>query len=177
MYTEKLKESMGGIVGSFVLKDGDIAEADLNCDFGFVVQSLLYLREAVTERKSLTRFTVFGENHNFSVYFYPGHMVGVLLTGTANIQLLNLMVRRILEPVPEELAEPPPPSFENLVPFFDRPREEVLPNVPVYARQVLEFVDGTRTIKDIIEQSMLPPEVVLDVILSFRRSSVLHYKS
>ncbi len=178
MYVDQLKESIGGVIGSFVLKNGEITETDLGPNLGFVTQSILYLSEAVTETKDLKRLSIFGKNRSLSVYFHSQYILGVLITPTANLQLLNLMVRRILE-APERAEEPEEPSsaFENQIPYFDIPRDEVLPNVPKYARQVLEFVDGNRTIRDIIEQSSLSPEVVLDVIMSYRRSSVLHYKS
>jgi len=174
MYTEKLKESVGGVLGSFILKNGKLIESDLKHSPQFVIHSILYLHEAVTERKDLKRVLIFGEKTNFSVVFHPGYVIGVLLTQGANIHLLNLVIRRILEPS----RQPPegPPSLEEQIPFFDRPRGDVLPNVPAYARQVLEFVDGNRTIRDILEQSRLPPEVVWDIILSYRRSSVIHFK-
>ncbi len=178
MYAERLKESIGGIVGSFTLKDGEIIESDLERDLGFVTQSILYLSEAVRETKDLKRLSIFGEKQNLSVYFYADRILGVLIARTGNVQLLNLMVRRIVEtPEEGELPHEASLAFENQVPYFDQPRDEVLPNVPQYARQVLEFVDGARTIKEILDVSQLPPEVVFDVILSYRRSSVLHYKS
>jgi len=175
MYAERLKDSIGGITGSFTLKDGEVIETDLDCDLGFVTQSILYLSEAVTETKDLTRLIIFGEKQNLSVHFHSEYILGVLMARTGNVQLLHLMVRRILETPEEELSEAHLPELEDRIPYFDRPRKDVLSNVPAYARQVLEYVDGTRTIKEIIEESTLPPEVVLDVILSYRRSSVLHY--
>ncbi|MBU7013320.1 MAG: hypothetical protein HXS52_09125 [Theionarchaea archaeon] len=77
-------------------------------------------------------------------------------------------------PSPEEAFVPP--SLEDQIPYLDKPREQILPNVSQYARQVLQFVDGIRTIREIIDKSNLPPEVVMDVILAHRRSSVLHYR-
>lgn len=176
MYTEKLKERVGGVLGSFILRNGEIVESDLKEEPQFAIQSILYLVEVVTESKrDLKQVAISGEKACLCVTFYLGYIICVKLTPTANTQLLNLMIRRILESAEKELPERTS-SLEGQIPFFDRSKEDVIPNVPAYARQVLEFVDGKRTIKDIIEVSHLPPEVVLDVILSYRRSSVLHYR-
>ncbi len=181
MYAERLKESMGGILGSFTMKERKLVEVDTDSDLQFATQSILYLMDAVTEYKNLKRLALFGEKGILSVYFYSDYIIGVFLACTANLELLNLIMRRILAAPEEPLEiteEAPEVDFPVLrkVPYFDRPREEILDNVPSYARQVLEFVDGTSTIDEIIKKSNLPPEVVLDVILSYRRSSVIHYK-
>jgi hypothetical protein len=180
MYTEKLKEVIGGIIGSFIMKSGEMKESDLESDLLFEIQNISYLVEAVTERKDFREFLILGEKKGFFVYFHDEYMVGVLLRHDANISLLSLMIRKILEtPDKESEAHEPirePSTLWQQVPIFDQSKEEVLPNVPVYARQVLKFVDGTHTIKDILEESELEPEVVLDVILAYRRTSILHYK-
>ncbi|MBU7019391.1 MAG: hypothetical protein HXS44_17930 [Theionarchaea archaeon] len=176
MYTEKLKESVGGVLGSFVLKNGEIVESDVEEGIQFLVQSILYLEEVVRESKrDLKQVAVSGGKACLCVTFYLDYIVCVKLTPAANTHLLNLMIKRILESAEKELPKKTS-SLEEQVPFFDRSKDDVIPNVPVYARQVLEFVDGKRTIRDIIEVSHLPREVVLDVILSYRRSSVLHYR-
>lgn len=176
MYTEKLKESVGGVLGSFILRNGELVESDLEHDPQFATQSILYVVEVVTERKrDIKQVAISGEKACLCVTFYLGYIICVKLTHAANAPLLNLMIRRILESAEKELPERTS-TLEEQIPFFDRPKEDVISNVPQYARQVLEFVDGKRTIKDIMEISHLPPEVVLDVILSYRRSSVLHYR-
>lgn len=163
-------------MGSFILKDGELIESDLERSPQFVIHSILYLMDAVTEKKDIRKIIIFGEKANFSVSFRKDYIIGVILTRTANIHLLRLVIRRILEPSKLRERHDHPLTLEEQIPFFDRPREEVLPNVPVYARQVLTFVDGKRTVRDILEQSHLSPEVVLDVILAYRRSSVLHFR-
>ncbi len=178
MYIERLKESIHGVVGSFVLKDGKMIQSDLDPDLLYITQSICYLTEMVNERRNISQLAFLGEEKDLFVYFHQDLAAGVLLTHTANIPLLNYFVKRLLERKEDvHLPEPFSSTLEGKVPYFDRPKGEVLPNVPKYARQVLEFVDGKRTIRDIIEQSALPLEVVLDVILSYRRSSVLHYRS
>ncbi|MGC1119923.1 MAG: hypothetical protein WBA22_02415 [Candidatus Methanofastidiosia archaeon] len=175
MLLEKLQETVRGINGAFILKNGIITENNLKEDLKFITYNISYLRQAITERRSCEELLILGERHNFVVYFSQDRTIGILLDPTTNLPLLQYVVKRILEtPLPEEAFMPP--SLEDQVPYFDRPRDQILPNVSQYARQVLEFVDGTRTIREIIAKSNLPPEVVLDVILAHRRSSVLHYR-
>jgi hypothetical protein len=176
MYTEKLKESMGGIIGSFIIENRELKETDLEEDLQFAIQNIYYIMEAVTEYKRFKMLLIVGNKKSLFVHFHKGAIVGIILKRTANTSLLDLVVRKVLEMPKEGVIEPHPSTIEEEVPYFDESKEEVLPNVPEYARKVLKFVDGNRTIGDIIDLSNLPPEVVLDVILAYRRSSVLHYR-
>ncbi len=122
MYTEHLRESTGGIIGSFFVKKGEIKESDLEGDLQFVVQSFFYLMEAVTERKDLKEFSIYAEEKNFFVLIYSTYIVGVLLECTANIPLVSLMVKKILEtPEPDVIERS---ESEAHIPVFDQPREE-----------------------------------------------------
>ncbi|MBU6996049.1 MAG: hypothetical protein HXS41_01445 [Theionarchaea archaeon] len=177
MYTEKLKETAGGVIGSFIMENGEMKETDLEGNLQFEIQNIYYLIETVTEKKDFKILLICGESKMFFVYVHPRYIVGALLTHTANVPLLTLITRKMLEAPPEEEPETRYLSaFEDNVPFFDEHEKEILPNVPEYARQVLKFVDGNRTIREIIDESRLQPQVVLDVIMAYRRSSVLHYK-
>ncbi|MGC1120542.1 MAG: hypothetical protein WBA22_05560 [Candidatus Methanofastidiosia archaeon] len=176
MYTEKLKETAGGVIGSFIMENGKMKETDLEGDLQFEIQNIYYLIEAVTGKRDFRVLLICGEKKMFFVYIYQRYIVGALLNQAANVPLLTLMIRKILEAPEEESEIEYPLTFEGNVPVFDENRNEVLPNVPEYARQVLEFVDGTRTIREIIKESGLRREVVLDVIMAYRRSSVLHYR-
>ena len=106
MYTEKLRESTGGIIGSFFVKKGEIKESDLEGDLQFVVQSFFYLMEAVIERKDFKEFSIYGEEKNFFVLVYSTYIVGVLLECTANIPLVSLMVKKTLETPEPAVTEP-----------------------------------------------------------------------
>ena len=97
MYTEKLRESTGGIISSFFVKKGKIKESDLEGNLPFVVHSFFYLMEAVNEWRNLKEFSIYGKEKNFFALIYPPYIVGVLLECTANIPLVSLMVRKILE--------------------------------------------------------------------------------
>jgi hypothetical protein len=100
-----------------------------------------------------------------------------------NVPLLNFVAHRILLDLStpkKEMAESVHIKGElpreDKVPYLYRPQKDVLPNVERYAREVLEFVDGNRSIKDIIEESHLSAEQVWDVILAYRRSSEVYFK-
>ncbi|MBU6997745.1 MAG: hypothetical protein HXS41_02030 [Theionarchaea archaeon] len=176
MLLEKLRETVRGINGAFILTDGTITENSLKKDLKFLTYNISYLRQAITERRSCEELLILGERYNFVVYFSQDRTIGILLDHTTNLPLLQYVVKRILEAPPSQEEVLVPSSLEDQIPYLDKPRDQILPNVPQYARQVLEFVDGARTIKEIIAKSNLPPEVVLDVILAHRRSSVLHYR-
>lgn len=177
MYSEKLRESVGGVISSFILENWEVVESDLTCDLQFVTQSIIYLMDKITEKKDLSMVIIFGEKSNFVVSFHYDYIVGVLLSQTANIHLLNLVVRRILGiPGRLKMKKEQLYALEKQIPFLDKPREEVLSSVPRYAREVLEIVDGKRTVHDIIEQSHLPPDAVIDILVAYRKSALLHYK-
>ncbi|MBU7033378.1 MAG: hypothetical protein HXS53_12675 [Theionarchaea archaeon] len=112
---------------------------------------------------------------NLYVYVHPPYTIGVLLSLSANIHLLNLIIKRILE-TPDTDQEKSLLDFQDTVPYLYRSLEELLPNVPEYSQQVLRYVDGKRTIKEIIELSSLPANEVIDIILSYRKSSELLYR-
>jgi hypothetical protein len=175
MLLEKLQETVRGINGAFILKNGIVTENNLKNDLKFITYNISYLKQAITEKRSCSELLILGERHNFVVYFSQDRMVGILLDCSTNLPLLQYVVKRMLE-APSLPEASVPPSLEDQIPYFDRPRDQILPNVSQYAREVLEFVDGTRTIREIIAESGLQPEVVLDVILAHRRSSVLHYR-
>jgi hypothetical protein len=176
MYTEKLKETAGGVIGSFIMENGEMKETDLEGDLQFEIQNIYYLIEAVTGKRDFRVLLICGEKRLFFVYIHQRYIVGALLNQAANVPLLTLVTRKMLEAPVEEPPVKYPLTFEDMVPVFDEREHEVLPNVPEYARQVLKFVDGTRTIREIINESGLQPEVVLDVIMAYRRSSVIHYR-
>jgi hypothetical protein len=175
MYAEKLKESIGGVMGSFTLRNGTISESDLNGELQFVTQSIMYVIEAVQERKPLKKIIFFGDKKNLYIYIHPPYTIGVLLSLSANIHLLNLMMKRILE-TPDADQMNSQENFQNTIPYLYRPLEELLPNVPSYSGEVLKHIDGKRTIKEIIELSSLPANEVIDIILTYRKSSELLYR-
>jgi hypothetical protein len=175
MYAEKLKESIGGVMGSFTLRNGTITESDLNGELQFVTQSIMYVIEAVQERKPLKKIIFFGDKKNLYIYIHPPYTIGVLLSLSANIHLLNLMIKRIVE-TPDTDQMTSQENFQNTIPYLYRPLEELLPNVPSYSGEVLKHIDGKRTIKEIIELSSLPANEVIDIILTYRKSSELLYR-
>ncbi len=176
MYADSLKEQINGVTGSFIIRSSRIVESDLTSEQQSRMQNISCLIDIIAERKNPKRMIYFGQDKYLSIHFYGDLIIGVILTHATNVFLLDIILRHILKPEHIEVSETFPATLEQKVPYFDRSKENILPNVPQYARQVLEFVDGKRTVEDIIAKSNLPPEVVLDIILAYRRSSVLHYR-
>ncbi|MGD2248644.1 MAG: hypothetical protein PVF58_09575 [Candidatus Methanofastidiosia archaeon] len=174
MYTEGIKENLRGVMGSFMLKNGKKVESDLESDLKSIVPSILLLAEAVTKKRELQQVTFLGKKNRLSVYFWDNVILGVVLNRAGNPYLLNFVVKKLLKNSTHNVKIPP--LLQDQIPYFDGSKEEILSNVPEYARQVLKYVDGNRSIQNIVQNSELPVEIVLDVILSFRRSSVLHYR-
>jgi hypothetical protein len=146
----------------------------------YLSKIISYLVEAMYDKKRDVRKLSITGNNRFFIYFRDTYMLCVVADPDINVPLLNLVAERELTRVgAPEVGESPKlikTPLEDKVPILYRPREEVLPNVELYARQVLEFVDGNRSIRDIIDQSNLPQEQVWSVILAYRRSSELFYK-
>lgn len=92
---------MGGIIGSFIIENKEVRETDLEGDLQFAIQNIYYIMEAVTEYKSFKMLLIMGENQSLFVHIRKGIIVGVILESTANIPLLNLVVRKVLE-IPKE---------------------------------------------------------------------------
>jgi hypothetical protein len=178
MYTQKLKERIGGYNSSFVMKGRELIQSDLNSNQLKGILTIPYLVEAITEKRCLERLVFIGDKKYLSIHFCQGLTVGLVVTPGTNMFVLDFTLKKIIESLEHpEMPEKPLSILEELVPYFDRPKDQVILNVPEYARQVLEFVDGKRTVRDIIAQSNLSREEVLDVITAYRRSSVIHYKS
>lgn len=178
MYLDELKTQMNGIVGYIAFKDSTMVGSDFEPYPKEVMKILPIFLKIITEKKNPRRLILFGEKKNLSIHMCDKVVIGVILDRTANVLLLDVILRRILSKK-EQLKEPVkvPSSLAEKIPYFDQPKERVLPNIPVYARNVLKFVDGKRTIKDIVTDSNLAIEIVLDIILAYRRSSVLHYRT
>ena len=178
MYAEQLKQYIGGLAGSFIMKDRELMQSDLKSDQQRGIRNIPYLVEAINEKRDLKKLIFFCDKKNLSIHFYQDLIVGLVVTPATNVFLLDFLLKRVLENL-EQLDVPRKSlsTIEEQVPYFDRPKEEVIPNVPEYARHVLKFVDGRRTVRDIIADSDLPREIVLEIITAYRRSSVVHYKA
>lgn len=176
MHVKELKENIRGFIGFFIIRNDKLIGSDFESDQKNI-NSIIILSDAVSRRKTLQRLILHGEKRILVIYFHKDIILGVLMNKDANQYLIDYYTKKILEK-PEELwiSEKIPPELKDQIPYFDRSKEEVLANVSAYAGQVLKFVDGQRTIGQIVYQSNLPLDVVIGVIISFRRSSVLHYK-
>jgi hypothetical protein len=176
MNVEKLKKNTRGVIGLFIIKHEKIIISDLEFSLNYL-KRIFYLKNAISYKKNLKKLILQGEKRILAVYFHQNIILGVLMEHDAKQYLIDYYIKRLLE-TPEKLclSEKIPPELRDQIPYFDRPKKEILDNVSEYARQVLRCVDGQRTISQIIYELDLPLDVVIDVITSFRRSSVLHYK-
>ena len=182
---EYLREHVHGIKGAFILKEEELIELDgeFKNEVKYLSTSISYLIKAVSDsRKDMTRLSIVAENRLY-VFIRNSYILNVMATPNVNVPLLNFVAHRILLDltVPKEqrketvkiVGDSP---LEKQIPYLYRASDDVLPNVEPYARQVLQFVDGKRSIKEIIEESHLPAEQIWDVILAYRRSSELYFK-
>lgn len=174
-----LRKNIRGIKGAFLTKDGDVLEVDIEIsrELERVSWNIFYLWHVACDKKGdIRRLSIEGSDL-FFLFFHDPYALGVVASPDTNMSLLNVLGAHIMELV-EEPGDAPrlPRTLAREVPCFNQPREKVLEDAPTYASQVLQFVDGTRTVKDIIKQSKLPPEVVLDVILAYNRTSALMFR-
>ena len=182
---EYLREHVHGIKGAFILKGEEMIDSDgeFKNEVKYISTSIAYLIKAVSDsRKDMTRLSIVATDRLY-VYIRDSYILNVMAAQNVNVPLLNFVANRILLDlsVPKEKRKEPiqlegESSLEKQIPCLYRSRDDVLPNVEPYARQVLEFVDGNRSIQEIIEESRLPVEQVWDVILAHKRSSEIHFK-
>ncbi len=174
-----LRENIRGIKGAFLTKDGAVLEVDVEIDRGLehLSRNIFYLCDVACDKKGTIKKVSIEGNDLVFLFFQGPYTLGVITSPDVNVWLLNVLGSHIAELVeePSEVLQLPR-TLAREVPFLSQPKEKVLQDAPTYAGQVLQFVDGTRTVRDIIEQSELPPEVVLDVILAYNRRSTLMFK-
>ena len=97
MYSEPLKENIEGVVGSFILKEGEMRESDLNIDLHNIVQDIFFLAETITEKKNLNSLVFFGEKNSLFIYFHQPLVVGILFSRLPSIPALESKIKRVLE--------------------------------------------------------------------------------
>jgi len=177
-----LRKNIRGIKGAFLTRDGDMLDVDMELDRDIerISRIIFYLSDIVCEKKGTIKKFSIASDDRFFLFFHNSYVLGVIVSPDTDLFLLDVVASRILELVEDlqKTRETPekqelPKTLAREVPHFNQPKEKVLLNAPAYACQVLKFVNGTRTVKEIIEQSKLPPEVVLDVILAYSKRSVL----
>jgi hypothetical protein len=182
---EYLHEHVHGIKGAFILEGEEVIDLDgeFEHEVKYISTSIAYLIKVVSEyRKDMTRVSILADDRLY-VFIRNSYILNVMAQSNVNVPLLNFVAHRILLDlsIPQKKREEPARGKRELplgdqIPYLYRPQKDVLPNVESYARKVLEFVDGKKSIKDIIEESRLPAEQVWDVILAYRRSSELYFK-
>jgi hypothetical protein len=179
-----LRKNICGIRGAFLTKNGEMQniDMDINRDVEHLSRAIFYLFDFVYQKKGNIRKLCIISDDQLFLFFYNLYVLGIICSQDVNTILLDVVARGFLELATESgsLCEAPeklefPKTLAKKVPHFNQSQEKILLDAPDYAGQVLKFINGTRTVRDIIEQSKLPPEVVLDVILAYSKRSVLEF--
>ena len=173
-----LQKNIRGVKGAFLIKDGEILNTDMDRDMEHLSTIIFYLTDMVCRRKGTIKKLSIGTADQFFLFFKEPYVLGVAMSSDSDPLVLDIVIDgvfRLVSTMSDSDKLEFPKTLAREVPHFVRSRDDVLFNAPEYARKVLEFVDGTHTVRDIIGRSKLPPEVVLDVILTYARSSVLAF--
>ncbi|MBU7031151.1 MAG: hypothetical protein HXS53_01345 [Theionarchaea archaeon] len=180
-----IKENVRAVRGVFLLQQGTLYKSDID---GISEQSLHHLSETISYWKEtmesggneIIRMSILAEDYCF-LFFQDSYTVGVITSEDVNVPFLSIIVNKMLELIKNEIKKEEnnqlklPKTFAQNSLSFTQPREVILAIAPRYARKVLEYVDGTRTIRDIVEESLLPAEMVLDVILTYTKASIITF--
>lgn len=177
-----LRENIRGVKGALLTRNGEVIDVDVESvkNLEHLCKIIFYLADFVCEKKGSIRRVCLVSGDQLFLFFHNSYVLGIIGSPDVNTFLLDMVAWQFLqqtrksEKVQEAFEEREfPRTLAREIPRFNQPREKVLSNAPAYAGRVLRFVDGIRTIRDIIEQSELPPEVVLDVILAYSKESVI----
>jgi hypothetical protein len=140
-----------------------------------------YWRQIFENKKTdIIRVSILAEDYCF-LFFQDIYVLGVITTEKVNLPFLNMVIKGMLEVIKKEREKQRdeefkfPKTFARKKIHFIQPRETVLVDAPPYAQKVLENINETNSIRHIIEESSIPPEVVLDVILTYVKASILEF--
>jgi hypothetical protein len=103
MYTvDLLKKNVKGVEGSFLMKEGEIIECDLDKEgLDYLSKSILFLVESfLKSRKDLKKITIAANNY-FIVFFYENYVLGAVVSKDTNFPLLNIVSNKLLFTVEE----------------------------------------------------------------------------
>jgi hypothetical protein len=128
MYTvDLLKKSVKGVEGSFLMKEGEIIECDLDKEgLDYLSKSILFLVESfLKSRKDLKKITIIAHNY-FIVFFYENYVLGAVVSKDTNFPLLNIVTNKLLFTV-EEHPEVQKEAVEEVV-------DEVLQRMDAFVR-------------------------------------------
>ena len=183
------RTNVSSLKGVFYAEDWKLKELDINIDYDieYVLSDIRFLVEEVSKKKRHIEKLTITAGDQLLVFFRGSHILGIITLQNANVSLLDVMASVFLkqamiesglrfrekpsevEPEPEELEIPK--TLAREVVYLSQQGEEILTQIPEYVRDILYLVDGTRTVREIIELSGRPPEVVLDIMRLLKNPS------
>jgi len=188
------RTNVSSLKGVFYAEDWKLKNKDINidCDIEYVLGDIRFLVEEVSKNKGHIEKLTITAGDQLLVFFRGSHILGIITLQNANVSLLDVMASIFLkqamiesgprfrekpsevEPKLEELEIPK--TLAREVVYLSQQSEEIFTQIPEYARDILHLVDGTRTVREIIELSGRPPEVVLDIIITFLTNRVISFE-
>lgn len=194
---ENFRENVYGVRGVFLFRNEEMVEKDIDIDFDIrnLLIGISYLTDMIREKKGDIRKLSIKGNDQLFLFFRNQYMLGIIAQKNVNEPLLEVMATIFLKQahikgdrrmritqqthsvIPLNPHEPELPiTLAKEIICFTRGSEDILSSIPEYAREVLSLVDGTRTVRDVIELSGRPPEVVLDVLLTSLNHCLISFK-
>jgi hypothetical protein len=190
------RTNVSSLKGVFYAEDWKLKDKDTNIDYdiAYVLRDIRFLVEEISKKKGhIEKLTIIAGDQ-LLVFFRGSHILGIITLQNANVSLLDVMASVFLkqvmtessplryrekrsseiQPKPEELEIPK--TLAREVVYLSQQSEEIFTQIPEYVRDILYLVDGTRTVREIIELSGRPPEVVLDVIITFLTNRVISFE-
>lgn len=95
--TDLLKKNVNGVEGSFLLKDEEIVECDLEKEkIYFLSKNIHFLLESFSETgKDLKKICIDADKF-CRIYFYEDYILGIAASQTVNLPLLEIMSPKLL---------------------------------------------------------------------------------
>jgi hypothetical protein len=107
--TDLLKSNVKGVEGSFLMKDGEVIECDLDEEkLYFLSKSILFLTGSFLEsKKDLRKISIAAHEHCI-IFFYDTYILGTVVSQDTNFPLVEMMSNKLLhtyEDQPEKQQE------------------------------------------------------------------------
>lgn len=102
-----LKKNVRGVERSFLVKDGEIVECDMEKEkLHFLSRNILFLVESFLKAsKDLKRLSIFAEGYCI-IFFYDVYALGIVAAKDTNFPLLDMVSNKLLYTIEEHPEEP-----------------------------------------------------------------------
>jgi hypothetical protein len=179
MALEKIKDTVYGVEGSFLIKDLKVVSQDYNNpNLSYISKSISYLYEVLTKDKKVSDVCIKGKDKNVAFFFRNEGIIAVLYNENTNFPLLRLIVDKLMSDMKGVKLEEPlfdTPLFKR-IPYIKGKREEFLANIGEYAAKILTHADGKRSIAEIVKLSEETPGDVLEIVDTYKRSGYVDFR-